>query len=170
MLCVVCLVGCQIDAMIHESRQRHCSDWWMKGSMARCEPTYADIGIRSDRHINGNALYCLNDRGWKQHRTAIQAFYKPDNPPAKNAPGCATGQVMEGGYDHALYQYRQNPANFRESQFLSTRFTYTNFIQNMCESEYRPSAIRKDSPHTYLVHSKVFRVVLCAVRGFEIWK
>jgi hypothetical protein len=34
-------------------------------------------------------------------------------------------------------------------------FQYTDFIQNMCESEYQTEALRQSSPHTYLVHSKV---------------
>jgi hypothetical protein len=37
--------------------------------------------------MNGNAIYCLNDPEWRKHRSAVQAFYKKDNPPATNAPG-----------------------------------------------------------------------------------
>lgn len=48
---------------------------WQKGSVARCSPDYADNKLRMDFHINGNALYCLNDLAFSDFRNRLRAFY-----------------------------------------------------------------------------------------------
>lgn len=65
-----------VDKLVLESQQPSCV-FWQKGSVARCEPGYADNQRRVDFHINGNSLYCLNDPAFTDYRRRVQAFYGP---------------------------------------------------------------------------------------------
>jgi hypothetical protein len=69
--------------------------------------------------------------------------------------GCATGQWGEDGFDHAAYQYRQQPGNFEYAKNIHWKFMDAPFIANLCEDEYNVAdLLKQSSKQTYLVHSK----------------
>ena len=114
-------------------------DFWMKGSVSQCSPFYGNISQRMDLHINGNAMFKLNDQGFSDYMDRVKSFY-PAGPNGCDA-GCATGSPAEGGHDHTLYRFRQSPENFVYVRGVLHRFQITGAIVNFCEDWYTASSI-----------------------------
>ncbi|KAI8114405.1 hypothetical protein M9434_002530 [Picochlorum sp. BPE23] len=127
-------------------------DFWLKGSNQKCHPFYGEIATRRDWHINGNAIYKLNDRDFEAYLDSVQAYYTGGMEGCP--PGCGTGRVYENAYDHALFQFRQEVENFNQSRNLLHKFHYTPIIANLCEEMYNTTDLAEKNPELYLVHSK----------------
>ena len=135
---------------------RNCSQFWMQGSISRCNEFYGEIASRKDYHINGNSLYCVMDPNFKDYREKVKEFYPKGTPPTKISAGCSTGEAYETGYDHTLFQFANQVENFAIKQQVIHKFRYTNFIQNHCEDVYNSTRILHQDPYTFLVHGKAF--------------
>ncbi|KAG2388532.1 hypothetical protein C9374_000696 [Naegleria lovaniensis] len=128
------------------------SDFWQMGSLSRCPASYGDIAARTDVHMNGNAVYYLQDPEFDRYMERMINFY-PAGMSSVSVAGCATGEVFEGGYDHTLYRFRTHGNNWNEMRYHH-KFLYTDVIQNRCEEVYDAWELSRNNPNTYLVHSK----------------
>jgi len=146
-----------IDKLAKEA-QGACSAWWMKGSSQQCAPALNQhTDQRVDFHINGNSLYALNCNGFDNYIRRTQAFYTPQfmyGGQCQMIGGCETGRAYEGGYDHVLYRYRQDPLTYHYSRNILSHFTYTPNILNFCEEQYNATKILTKNSQAFLVHSK----------------
>jgi hypothetical protein len=136
------------------SDEYYCPYWWVKGSASVCDADYGRIALRHDYHINGNAMYCVESRAFSVFRQRVRDYYPPGL--ASETPtvsGCHTGKEFEGGYDHCFYQYRQQIENFDYAKYLHPYFQYTQILQNRCKFLYNPVELRRQFPHTYIIHS-----------------
>ena len=86
-----------LPRLLEEASAAPCRDFWIKGSMPRCDSTYGAIKQRMDMHINGNAFLCLGDPGFDTFLARVRAFYPGYQAPESSVPGCSTGQGFEGG-------------------------------------------------------------------------
>lgn len=101
--------------------------------------------VRKDFHINGNALYCMGDRAFDQYRLRVQKYYN------LSFPGSRTGaHPEEDGYDHAMFQFRYQLANYEYASNIMHKFRYVEWIANFCEGRvpFNPG------PAVFLGHSK----------------
>lgn len=127
---------------------------WLKGSASQCHHRYSQLKARHDFHINGNAIFRVNDKGFDEFLERVQSFYPEYTASEVAVRGCATGQMYEGGHDHAIYQFLHHPSNFEYAQKILHKFQYSDFIINLCEESYDEDDIRAHYPSTYFVHSK----------------
>jgi len=132
-----------LDAVYEETLDRN--DFWVKGSISQCSGPYAHL----DFHINGNALYKLYDPIWMDYQQRVRSFYKPRD--YIHSSGCSGGY---GGFDHSLFHYSREGANWDYAQHMAYRLTYNTFVLNHCEHPYQPWEIVMNFPNTFLVHSK----------------
>jgi hypothetical protein len=81
------------------------NDFWIKGSNQRCNRHFGEIAARHDWHLNGNSIFKLGDHDFEDFLKRVQTFFPGglDRCP----PGCGTGRVYEGGYDHAMFRFLQ---------------------------------------------------------------
>nr|CAG4717791.1 unnamed protein product [Naegleria fowleri] len=128
------------------------SDFWQMGSLSRCPASYGEIGARLDVHMNGNAVYYLQDPEFDRYIERMKNFY-PSGMSSVSVAGCATGEIYEGGYDHTLYRFRTHSNNWHEMKYHH-KFLYTDIIQNRCEEVYDAWKLGINHPNTYLIHSK----------------
>eukprot|EP00741_Cyanophora_paradoxa_P012222 tig00020603_g11809.t1 len=125
-----------------ESRE---GGFWVKGSVSQCSGPYA----QSDFHINGNAMYAASDIGFKDYLQRVRGFYGPAG--HVRTRGCSGGN---GGFDHSVYQFSRDPANWPVAQTMLHRLQYSTFVLNHCIFPYRPWEILARHPAALLVHSK----------------
>ena len=136
------LLGCEQDKL------------WQIGSPPLVHNVDAgDLLKRVDLHMNGNAMYVLGCPGFEDYKCRVQTFYTPKDECSLVA-GCSTHQAYEGGYDHALYQFRVQKENFEYARFVASKFQYSVFMQNRGEDNYDVAEVVKSSPSTYFIHSK----------------
>ena len=142
--------------LMHETpaRDSPASSFWVRGSLSQCTGEYAAITKRHDWHINGNALYRLDDPGFESFRARVRTFFPAYMARGVSYPACATGQMYEEGYDHARYQFMRHPRNSDYARSIAHRFQYTSGWLNLCEEVYDEAAIRAARPDVFIVHSK----------------
>eukprot|EP00040_Diaphanoeca_grandis_P036836 m.236892 g.236892 ORF g.236892 m.236892 type:complete len:1211 (+) comp33693_c0_seq4:1363-4995(+) len=135
-----------------------CEEWWMKGSSQQCSPILNyRTDMRVDFHINGNSLYAVGCEEFDNYIRRVQAFYTPHAPVGGQCQmmgGCETGKAFEGGYDHVLYRYKQDPLTYHYSRNILSKFQYTANVLNYCEEKYNSTRILNRNPNAFLVHSK----------------
>lgn len=127
-------------------------DFWIKGSNQKCSRYYGDIARRRDWHINGNALYKVDDRLFEMFLHSVRSYYSGGM--EQCPPGCGTGYMYENAYDHALFRFRGTMENFEDTVNLHHRFQYTPIIANLCEEMFNASEFAANHPEVFLVHSK----------------
>ena len=128
-------------------------NFWIKGSPPLCDGTYGAIFQRRDMHINGNALYCIDD-GILDYFERVKRFYPAESAADVHVPGCATGNGGESGHDHCIFQFLQDPRNSAYARRVLHNFRYTDAVLNLCEESYDEEELREAHPRTVIVHSK----------------
>ena len=142
-------------ALVREAGRLDCQRHWELGSSPLHHPSFGNLIERGDAHINGNALYVLGCHAFEEYLCRVQTFYHGGN--CDECPligGCGTGRAFEAGYDHALWRYRREPAEYMYTRHTHRHFALTGFVQNRGEEAYDPRAVVAASPETYFVHSK----------------
>ena len=130
------------------------SNYWVLGSVARCNGEYGEIRVRQDLHINGNALYRVGEPAFDEYLQKVRNFFVPYSALRVAFPGCATGEASEDGFDHSIFQFLHHERNFDYARTVLHKFQYTDYVQNLCEDPYDEADILIRFPGTYLVHSK----------------
>jgi hypothetical protein len=69
----------------------------VRGSISQCAGDYGSITKRADWHINGNALYRLDDPAFDALLGRVRDFFPPNMDIGVEYPGCATGFEHERG-------------------------------------------------------------------------
>jgi hypothetical protein len=94
-----------LHAISEESRVSSPShDFWMKGSVMRCNKLYRGGDGLSDGMINANALYKLGDEDFRQYREKVQQYYFSRFHGCIG--GCSTGAVYGSGFDNSMHAFR----------------------------------------------------------------
>ena len=70
-----------------------CHDFWVKGSVSRCEGQYGRIDARGDKHVNGNALFCLGDPAFHAFLGRVRRFFPAFTAAGVGVAGCSTGRA-----------------------------------------------------------------------------
>mmetsp|Transcript_5471 Transcript_5471/g.7615 ORF Transcript_5471/g.7615 Transcript_5471/m.7615 type:complete len:550 (+) Transcript_5471:21-1670(+) len=138
------------------STNTDCQFFWQAGSWSRTRWAYGLNDERQDYHLNGNALYCLEDDGFHNYLKDVREFYPTlasDRVPSPYSHGCMTGKGEESGFDHAIYRYRVHPSNVGKTLRIEHKFAEMKFIANFGEEPYDENEIRTDKD-IFLVHSK----------------
>lgn len=114
--------------------------FWVKGSIFRGQmKIVTSKWIYNHIHINGNAIYNLEDEKFEKFyfeilRPFIKKYYK-----------------KEGAYDTDFYKLLLWESGKYTAELFHL-FQFSDFIQNHWHSDYSLSDIRKNSPNTFLVH------------------
>ena len=115
-------------------------NFWLKGSVFR-GPTsaYRNRAIYNLFHINGNAIYNLDDEDFRhfyfgQVRPYIEAHY------------------TDGAYDTDLYKFLLDPRNYHWARKWAHKFQFTDAIRNMWHANYSLAQLMKESETVVLVH------------------
>ena len=148
------------ELLFFSIHNENCSEFWMQGSMSRCQGFFGEIAKRRDYHLNGNSLYCM-DPPFRTLLQKVQQIYPHQ--------GCISNEKYQVGYDHVLYHHIHQ--NFSLKQQVGHKFRYTNMIQNRCSDPYNATQIHLLEPETYLIHSKSFfrtRIENLVVQTFHI--
>eukprot|EP00658_Telonema_sp_P-2_P038674 TRINITY_DN276_c0_g1_i8.p1 TRINITY_DN276_c0_g1~~TRINITY_DN276_c0_g1_i8.p1 ORF type:complete len:1262 (-),score=285.14 TRINITY_DN276_c0_g1_i8:299-4084(-) len=142
-----------LNALLDETEMNAgCKRFWQLGSMAHCQTVQGHLDDRHDWHINGNSIWCLKDPALWSYMDRVRAFFPPGD--HSGVPGCGTSKFAETGVDHALYRFRQHPANFEYVRTVIHKFQYTQTVLNKCEDSYQIDKVKSEHPGTFLVHSK----------------
>eukprot|EP00468_Gymnochlora_sp_CCMP2014_P004964 CAMPEP_0167749404 /NCGR_PEP_ID=MMETSP0110_2-20121227/5388_1 /TAXON_ID=629695 /ORGANISM="Gymnochlora sp., Strain CCMP2014" /LENGTH=1062 /DNA_ID=CAMNT_0007634553 /DNA_START=898 /DNA_END=4083 /DNA_ORIENTATION=+ len=145
------------------SRNSHCEQFWEAGSRSNTRWQYGRNSERLDKHLNGNAMYCLADDAFRDYLKRVREFFPNDENSkmedrAKDLTnGCRPGNDAppeESGFDHTIYQYRTHPNTQRYSYNIMNKFIETGFIGNFGEDEYDEDQLRREHPEVTLAHSK----------------
>lgn len=114
--------------------------FWMKGSIFRGQKQSISTNvIHNHIHINGNAIYNLEDDYFRKfYFELVRPFIKMN---FKNEAAYDTDIFKVLLWDNAKYT----------KEFFHM-FQFSDFIQNHWHSEYSLSEIRENSPNTFLVH------------------
>jgi hypothetical protein len=147
-----------LPALVYQSAMVGCGkqQYWQIGSapFARDFALFsANLKGRLDYHLNGNAIYALGCPDFEDYKCRVQTYYLPTEDCALVA-GCQTHKASEGGYDHALYQFRMQPDNYEYSRSILHKFHYSPFLKNYGEEAYTPEQVTLETPETFFVHSK----------------
>ncbi|GJD05730.1 hypothetical protein Gasu2_01840 [Galdieria sulphuraria] len=146
-----------LDELVHMyfTRLRN-NSFWIAGSISHCPGTFAF----QDWHINGNALYNLQDESFLWYLSLVRQYYFPKMH-VKYAWGCSGGH---GGYDHSIYNlpldlYKDNIHCFGNTSgsfitFAHGRMMKTSFLVNYCQHPFCVETIKRKYPNSFLVHSK----------------
>lgn len=115
--------------------------FWMRGTLMRYQPRFvvAPEPYRSayTRHINGNAIYDLQDPCFAHYRTLVHAAYG------------------DAAFDVAMSLYRTPRYRYILEHSLAHRFAATNVIADMgIEGFANIEEMRLKLPGTYLAHAK----------------
>jgi hypothetical protein len=103
--------------------------WWMKGSQfhGRYLPDHVRV------HINGNALYSLDDPGFDAIVARARASWS-----------------IRMGYDNSVYRIiREDWTAFRD---FGHKFVFADYVRNYHWTEYSLTDLLARAPNTYLVH------------------
>ncbi|GJQ11543.1 hypothetical protein GpartN1_g3334.t1 [Galdieria partita] len=132
------------------------SSFWIAGSISHCPGIFAF----QDWHINGNALYNLQDESFLWYLSLVRQYYPPKMH-VKYAFGCSGGH---GGYDHSIYNfpldlYKDNIHCFGNTsgsfiKFVHSRMVTTSFLVNLCQHPFCIENVKRKYPNAFLVHSK----------------
>ena len=117
--------------------------FWIKGSIYRGgnKGPYATRHPPQYYHLNGNALFNLNDR-------AFRSFYVKHYRPW----ALAAAAVHERSFDTDFWRFLHNLDTINVVKGVYHRFAYTDVVQNWWRSSYSLSKIKAEQPNTYLVH------------------
>lgn len=117
--------------------------FWIKGSIYRGsnKGTYATRHPPQYYHMNGNAIFNLNDR-------AFRSFYVKHYRPWAQAAAA----VRERSFDTDFWRFLHNLDTINIVKGVYHRFAYTDVVQNWWRSSYSIGKIKTDHPNTYLVH------------------
>ena len=119
-------------------------EFWMKGSLYRGTAIKEKNAVQSF-HINGNAIYNLHDKDFKQF------YFKSLN--------CFLSQRRNRdarGYDSDIYRYLFDLKYIETNSEIMHKFVVTELIQNRWRSFYSVSELTEKYPSVYLVHGKTF--------------
>ena len=146
-----------VNNLVSEASMLGCDGYghWQRGSAPQHHPSFGQLTLRGDFHINGNALYLLGCADFEEYMCRAQSFYPPFLPDCPRVAGCATGQGGEQGYDHVLFHFRRQPRQLTYTRHVLERFSYTQFVKNLGEEPYNALEVVKESnDQTFFVHSK----------------
>jgi len=138
------------------NENRHCKTWWQLGSMAMYPNAVDMLNIRGsislDMHMNGNSIYCLRSTDYEEFRNKVREQFPPS--------GCiGFPEILElGGFDHAMYRFRQLPQNRRYMNNKFSKFRVDDYIMNFGEARFEPNKLLETNPGAMLVHSKYYSV------------
>jgi hypothetical protein len=142
------------------ARNPSCHSFWQAGSMpeeeAR-EPRRPFSWRHQDGHLNGNALYCLADKGFDEYLHEVQHAFRHG----------FCGE-MTFGYDYAMWKFRLLPDNRGRLYGWHSRFLRSDFIANFDERPYDVSELLSHNPRLMLVHGKTPFVDGGAVRSCSL--
>lgn len=129
------------DALLHMLLGPEKEGWWMRGTVWRnWRPTL--------EHINGNALYRLQDNGF--YVFLYHALLSP--------------RLRIECFDFAINELRLRISrSWADYQWLLHKFSYTPFLLNIHGTDVclSPSEIVQTYPGTYFVHSRMIRGETC---------
>lgn len=116
--------------------------FWMMGSLRRGAFEELKQYEHIKAHINGNALYRLDDPSFLAYLEAVQEDFD---------------QRMSryvGSFDLAIYLFWRGLEPYHRVAALTHRFVYTDLVQNVYITPTSIAAILQESPGTYLVHGR----------------
>jgi hypothetical protein len=117
--------------------------FWVRGSIIRDgNPSVSDYAYA--QHINGNALYAMNNLKFKKFLSKIEKRFWQDP------------DRYLGGYDVGLYLIRHERDIISWKEFTDTvhLFQYTSLIQNWYRTPGNLTEICLHSNQTFLVHGR----------------
>lgn len=119
-------------------------NFWMRGSVMRYTPRF-NIGwepFRSlyQRHLNGNAMYALDDGCFDRYRELVRGVYG------------------EGAFDVAMSYYRMSLKRVETFQMVAHRFGVSEVITDLGVTKFTEEEVRRRFAGTYLVHGKFMHV------------
>ncbi len=91
-------------------------------------------------HLNGNAIYNLADKGFREFYFSKIYAYSRNDPFHNHA------------YDLDIYFYMTTPAHWKYSMEIAHQFQYTEMIQNYYHTNYSCIEVLTKYPLAYLVH------------------
>eukprot|EP00040_Diaphanoeca_grandis_P004279 m.27877 g.27877 ORF g.27877 m.27877 type:complete len:960 (+) comp15826_c0_seq2:152-3031(+) len=153
-------------------------EWWQKGSPSMGDAWgLGEFAVRRDFHLNGNALYAPGCAGFMDYIQRVQRFYPP-RAIYKDVgthcffvggcePGSDTDYNYDAGYDHALYDYRQQPENYVYALNVMSKFVYDKSLMNLGGSSL--SSFDFDES-TLLVHTKLALLSHPEQIVTEVWR
>ena len=129
-----------LNAVVTESTW---GDFWMRGSSMRHVPRF-NIGLepyrsRYQRHINGNAIYALDDSCFARYRQMTRQTYG------------------DGAFDVAMNLYLLGMNRIRIFQSVGHRFQQSRVIADVGVSMIdtdNTEGVREEFPGTFLIHGK----------------
>lgn len=117
--------------------------FWMKGSIYRGhnKAVYATRHPPQVFHINGNAIYNIGDRAFKN-------FYVKHYRPYVNS----VSKSKERSFDTDFYRFIHDIDNVMVTRSIIHKFQYSEVVQNYWRSSFSVAKLRNDNPGTYLIH------------------
>lgn len=118
--------------------------FWMRGTSMRYAPKF-NIGLEPfrshyQRHLNGNAIYKLDDRCFSKYRELSRRQYG------------------NGAFDVAMTHFRLGMARIMTFQEVAHRFQLTELMVDIGVTEVGEDELLRRFPGTYLVHGKYMHV------------
>ena len=138
-----------LDPLVEEGQHTPCTSFWIRGSVSHCNAQYGELQRKHDLHINGGALYCVDDAGLRELLRKVQAFWPPYSEKDVEYPGCGLG-----GFDHSIYEFLHHPSNFDYTRSVLSKYQYTELMYNLCEDEYVAADVLERAPNAHIIHSK----------------
>lgn len=119
-------------------------DFWMRGSVMRYRPRF-NVGwepFRSSyqRHLNGNAIYALDDKCFARYRELVRGVYG------------------DGAFDVAMSYYRMSLKRVETYQMIAHRFAVSEVMTDLGVARFTEEEVRERFAGTYLVHGKFMHV------------
>lgn len=115
--------------------------FWMIGSIVR-DGQQSNTYYSFADHINGNALYRLDDPEFHTFLGRVQEEF------AKNK-----GRFLSA-FDIAIYLVARHSLTFSEYAAIKHRFHYTQLVQNVYRLQTNATQICTANPDTFLIHGK----------------
>lgn len=124
--------------------------FWIRGSTSKCAGWYA----ANDFHINGNALYNLSSRQFRDYLIRVQRAFQPRGH-VRHAPGCSGGY---GGFDHSIFHYAVEIASKNSHKWkMYQKLCFDDRkspVWNFCKHRFLPWRVYTESNGSAsLVHS-----------------
>lgn len=113
--------------------------FWIKGMIYRGNQKVVRVTAGNAMHINGNAIYNVQDRQF------IDFYFSVVAPNVVESP-------IHYGYDADFNLYLFEPGRFETSRKVAHKFQYTNLMWNSWHTNYTRATMLRDNPTLFLIH------------------